>query len=127
MFFIFDTRFYGSSNGDVNDYNELKKNVPNPTAQQIRCLITNFFMKKIQIKDIHKHNQRSSNIKKKTTFVRKLKILPAYLNKLKQDYSDYPDYFYEYLFPNGFDEWSKDNVFGPKKQIIGNFIKLGLT
>ena len=32
---------------------------------------------------------------------------------------DYPNfgltYFYKYEFPNGFDKWSKEDIFGPKK------------
>ena len=46
MFFVFDTRFYSLNTGNINYYNELVKNVPNLTRQQVQDLITNSFTKK---------------------------------------------------------------------------------
>ena len=48
--------------------------------------------------------------------MREFKILSVYLKQFKQDYPNFGlTYFYEYVFPNGFDVWSKDNTFGPKE------------
>lgn len=53
---------------------------------------------------------------KKQLFLREFKIPIVHLNQFKQDYPNFGlTYFYEYEFPNGSDEWSKDNIFGPKK------------
>ena len=39
-----------------------------------------------------------------------------FIYQLKQNYPNFGlTYFYEYKFPNGSSEWSKDNIFGPKE------------
>ena len=45
-----------------------------------------------------------------------IKIPPVYWNELRQDYLNFGlTYFYENVFRNGFDEWSKGDIFGIKQ------------
>ena len=46
MFFVFDTKFYGSNTGYIKDYNELIKTVPNPVTSQIGGILTDFVITK---------------------------------------------------------------------------------
>ena len=96
----------------------------------VRNIINNrayFNEKKSIYVGFHKHNRKSSNIFKKATFVREFKISAVHLNQLKKDNPSFRlTYFYEYEFPHGFDEWSKNDVLEQKKQINGNFIKVDL-
>ena len=74
----------------------------------------------------HKHSQRSSNIFKKSTFVRELRILSVYLIESKQDYSHFElTYFTNVCFVMA--SIYSDDIFGTKKQIIENFMRVGLT
>ena len=53
---------------------------------------------------------------KKATFVREFKIPAVPLNQLKKDYLNFGlTYFYEFKYPYGFDEWSKNDIFLPNK------------
>ena len=52
MFFVFDTKFYGSITGYIKDYNELMKTVPNPVTSQIDGILTDCFMTKITNKKV---------------------------------------------------------------------------
>lgn len=74
----------------------------------------------------HKHSQRSSNIFKKETFVRELRILSVYLIESKQDYPNFElTYFTNVCFLMA--SINLDDIFGSKKQIIENFMKVDLT
>ena len=46
FFFVFDTNFYGSTTGYIQDYNELIKDFPNIVQSQIRGIVASFFMTK---------------------------------------------------------------------------------
>ena len=85
----------------------------------------------------HKHSQifskkarniikKSSNIFKKATFVRKPRILSVYLIESKQDYPTFElTYFTNVCFVMA--SLYSDDIFRPKKQIIENFMRVGLT
>lgn len=56
--------------------------------------------------------------------MREFKTLTVHLNQLEQDYQYFGlSYFYEYKFPNGSSEWSKDDIFGPNKAHQEEFYK----
>ena len=46
MFFVFDTKIYGSNTCYIQDCNEIIQKVPNPVTSQIKGILARFFMTK---------------------------------------------------------------------------------